>query len=197
MFSPADRAYIRANFLTLEAICRPRDETVEEVARLIDAGRLPKPSYVLDDGAGMYPPDYFRFIDAAGGFERLEEEFRARYELACVQQRRFPDDCEDDWRAYLEGVFGVCLREVTPENIVRKATLVSSLCELLVLARPRSRDWQVLVRQWVEELDALERDFSPDYDRSARFERPPTRDLLVAVARHRHATVFSDAPAAA
>jgi hypothetical protein len=36
----------------------------------------------------------------------------------------------------MDGVYGVCLQDVTPETIARKAKLVSSISELLMLARP-------------------------------------------------------------
>jgi hypothetical protein len=39
-------------------------------------------------------------------------------------------------------------------------------------------------------FDALEREFSPDYDRT-RFEQLPTRDRLVAAARDRYSDVFA------
>jgi hypothetical protein len=38
--------------------------------------------------------------------------------------------------------FCACLREVTPEAIARKTVLASSLCELLVLARPADPEWR-------------------------------------------------------
>jgi hypothetical protein len=37
----------------------------------IDDGLLPRPSYVLDDGTEMFPRDYFRLADEAGGIEPL------------------------------------------------------------------------------------------------------------------------------
>ncbi|TML50828.1 MAG: hypothetical protein E6G21_08865 [Actinobacteria bacterium] len=81
---------------------------------------------------------------------------------------------------------------MTPEAIVRKAGLVSSLCELLVLERPADPEWRERLRTEVDELAELEREFSPDYDRSEeRFGRKPTRDLIVAAARERYPDVFS------
>ena len=86
---------------------------------------------------------------------------------------------------------------MTPETIVRKARLVSSLCELLVLARPADPEWRERLRAEVDELDQLEREFSPDYDRNEeRFGCKPTRDLLIAAARERYADVFTPEPAA-
>ena len=94
---------------------------------------------------------------------------------------------------YLGGIWGICLRDVVPETIVRKNALVSSLCELLVLARPREADWRQALQEQVDELDALEREFAPDYDRSDQMDRPPTRDLIIKAARERYPEVFAAA----
>lgn len=182
VFTEADLDYLAANYRTLEELCAGREESSAEVQALIAERRLPQPSYVLPDGTGMFPADYFRLVDDAGGVEGLREHFAARRRGA---------DLDGDWEAYLDGIWGVCLREVTPEAIVRKNELVSSLCELLVLARPRDPEWCRELREQVEELDALEREFAPDYDRGERFGRPPTRDLIVNAARERHAGVFA------
>jgi hypothetical protein len=53
---------------------------------------------------------------------------------------------------------------VTPETIARKTKLVTSLCELLVLAKPRDPDWRERLRREVDDLDGLEREFAPDYE---------------------------------
>jgi hypothetical protein len=185
-FTAADLAYIRANYRTLDELCAGRPEAPAGVRRLIDGGLLPRPSYVLDDRTEMFPADYFRLVDEAGGPAALRAQFEERL------RRAGGDDVESDWQAYLAGIYGVCLREVTPETIARKAKLVSSLCELLVLARPEDPQWRERLRAEVDELDELEREFAPDYDRSEeRFGRKPTRDLIVAAARERFPNVFS------
>ncbi|HYX88374.1 MAG TPA: hypothetical protein VE753_03305, partial [Gaiellaceae bacterium] len=66
-YTAADLEYLRANYLTLEQLCAERPESPEEVRALVADGRLPKPSYVLDDGTELFPADYFRFVDEAGG----------------------------------------------------------------------------------------------------------------------------------
>ncbi len=142
-------------------------------------------------GSEMFPSDYFRLVDDAGGPAALRAHFADRLRAAGG------DDLASDWRAYLAGIYGVCLRDVTPEAIVRKARLVTSLCELLVLARPADTEWREQLRAEVDELDELEREFSPDYDRNEeRFGRKPTRDLLIAAARERYPDVFSSELAA-
>jgi Family of unknown function (DUF6058) len=184
-YTDADLAYFSANYLTLEELCADRAESPEDVRRLIAERRLPAPSYVLPDGTGMFPADYFRFVDEAGGPDGLREHFAARHRAANGK------DLDQDWAFYLAGIWGICLCDVVPETIVRKNTLVTSLCELLVLARTREPDWQRALRDQVEELDGLEREFSPDYDRSDQMDRLPTRDLIINAARKRYPELFA------
>jgi hypothetical protein len=186
-YSAADLDYLRANYLTLEEVCADRPDSPEEVRALIAKGRLPKPSYVLDDGTELFPADYFRFVDEAGGPAGLRGRFAERLEAAGGG-----DDLHLHWQTYMDGIYGVCLWHVTPETIARKAKLVSSISELLMLARPAEADWRQRLRDQVEELDALERQFAPDYDRDEeRFGRKPTRDLLIAAARERYPDLFA------
>jgi len=190
MLTDADRIYIGTNYVALEALCADRPETPVEVAALIEARRLPRPSYVLEDGTGMFPADYFRLVDEAGGVEALEGHFAARHRSATSAREAAAKELERDWEWYLDGTWGICLNDVASETIVRKNTLVASVSELLMLPRPGSEDWRVALRQQVEELDALERHFAPDWDRGEAQERPPTRDLLIATARERYPELF-------
>jgi hypothetical protein len=188
----ADVAYLTANYVTLEELCAERTETPEEVEALIRARRLPQPSYVLGDGTGMFPADYFRLVDEAGGVEALEGHFAARHREATFARDAAAKELERDWQWYLDGIWGICLYDVTPETIVRKNTLVWSLCELLLLPRPGSAEWRESLRKQVEELDELEREFAPDWDRGPAEERPPTRDLLIRAARERYPELFAE-----
>jgi len=185
----ADLAYISANYRTLEELCEGRAESPKEVRTLIEQRKLPQPSYMLPDGTGMFPVDYFGLLDDAGGVDNLREHFAERHRAASRGQR--VEGVEQDWEMYLDGTWGICLWEVAPETIVRKNVLVSSLCELLVLARPGEPDWRRTLREQVDELDELERQFAPDYDRSDAVDRPPTRDLIIAAARQRYPEVFA------
>src|SRR5437660_10901338 len=132
----ADLEYISSNYLTLEQLCKERAESPEELRSLIAERKLPHPSYVLPDGTGMFPADYFRLVDDAGGVDGLHEHFAGRHRSAKG------NDLDQDWEMYLDGTWGICLRDVAPETIARKNTLVSSLCELLVLSRPRDPESQ-------------------------------------------------------
>jgi hypothetical protein len=98
---------------------------------------LPEPSYVLDDGTSMFPEDYFRLPDEAGGPARLREHFADRFRAAGGT-----DDVDEEWQGYISGTYGVCLNDVTPETIVRKTQLVDSLTELLAHPRPEDELWR-------------------------------------------------------
>ena len=186
-YTTADLDYLWANYLTLEQVCAERPDSPEEIRALIAKGRLPRPSYVLDDGTELFPADYFRFVDQAGGPGGLRARFAERLEAVGGG-----DDLELHWQTYMDGIYGVCLWDVTPETIARKAKLVSSISELLMLARPAEADWRQRLRDEVGELDALERQFAPDYDRDeGRLGRKPTRDLLIHAARERYPHVFA------
>jgi hypothetical protein len=189
LLTKADIAYITANYRPLEELCDSRAESPDDICALIDERKLPRPSYVLPDGTGMFPADYFRLVDEAGGVDGLREHFTARHHEATLAQHE--DPVERDWQMYLDGTWGVCLRDVIPETIVRKNALVWALCELLTLPRPGEADWRQALREQVDELDELEREFTPDYDRSEQLDRPPTRDLIIAAARERYPELFA------
>src|SRR5439155_1075039 len=90
----ADLAYISSNYLTLEQLCDGRAESPHELRSLIAARRLPEPSYVLPDGTGMFPADYFRLVDEAGGVDGLREHFaepaRAALVVALTEHETLP-----------------------------------------------------------------------------------------------------------
>ena len=177
----ADVAYVRANYVPLEELCAGRRETPREVEALIGQGLLPRPSYVLPSGTAMFPRDYFALLDDAGSPERMRAEFERRYGW---------NELEEDWEGYLSGLYAVCLREVTPETITRKCLLVDRLEALLAAPRPDEREWREELRTHVDALDALERPFSPDYDR-VQFGKPPTRDTLIAAPRARYPEIWA------
>lgn len=177
----ADIAYVRANYLPLEEACAGRSETPDEVRRLVAEAKLPKPSYVLPDGTEMVPADYFELADAG------RQEFARRFLAAGGA----PADLEDEWQGYLSGAYGVCLKEQSPENIVRKDQLVRAIDALLADPEPQDPEWAERLRTSVEELDLLERPFAPDYDH-ARWG-PSSRDRCVTAPRQRFPDVFARA----
>jgi len=172
MLTDADIAYVEREFVPLADVCAAAGHDLGETRARIAARELPSPPY---PGLEHVPADYFDLPDAAS--------FVAEYTGA---------DPEDNLAAYLDGTYFVCLRHPTPATIVRKGELVDELRELLAAPREGDAGWRQALRERVEELDGIERPFSPDYDR-VRFERPPTRDELIAGPRRRWPTVFAAA----
>ena len=189
-FTEADRAYLAAEFCTLDEICSGRSETADEVRRLIAERKLPKPSYVLDDGTEYVPPDYFVLADAGGGVEHVREEYERRYRAALATYGLRFDHAlfERRWNQYLDGISGICMREVTPETIVRKRMLIDEITRLVESPRPDDREWRSAVRRAVDELDSIEKKFAPDYDR-AQFV--PTRDTYIRDVRAAYPDVWA------
>jgi hypothetical protein len=129
----------------------------------------PGPAYIID-GELYVPPDYFEQ-------ERDPVRFRERFIAEAVKLGL--KDAEtlavSAWKHFLTGIYGVCLNSVTPENIARKQSLLQRIETLTAEPRREDARWVAQLRDAVNELDALERPFSPVYDR-IRFGRPPTRD---------------------
>ena len=196
MLTREDVDYITAAFVPLDDLARDRGFEPDDVRADIRARRLPEPSYVLDDGTAMLPPDYFALAEEAGGVERLRDLFVARYAAAAAAEAAPLDSPDVEWESYLSGDYGVCLRKVTPETIVRKSALIAYLESYLAEPKPEDLEWRDNLRAAVDELDALEREFAP-YDR-VRFGGPVSRDRLITGARERYPDVFArtfvDAP---
>jgi hypothetical protein len=162
MLTPADVAYIRSEFVPLDELCRAAGRDPAQVREAIRARLLPAPPY---PGIDHVPADYFDLPDAA--------EFRRTFT---------GPDPEGELAAYLDGTYLVCLRRATVANILRKEALVNLIRRMLEAPSPDDEGWRDRLHARIDELDALERPFSPDYDRT-RFPRPPTRDELIAAPR--------------
>jgi len=179
--TPRDEEYVRAEFVALADLCREKGHEPAYVDALIAAHRLPAPSYVLRDGTPMVPAAFFDLLDEAGGPETVAAVFAHRYAAA---SRTAGDavgsaEVEAEWFAYLSGEYGVCLRDATPEQIVEKGRLTSTIEALLKEPRPTDGAWIDALRESVDRLDRIERPFSPDFDRRRRFGTRVSRDRLI------------------
>src|SRR5215218_3080628 len=119
----------------------------------------------------MVPADYFLLADAG------LEEFTRRFLGAGGD----PAAVDEEWQGYLSGAYGVCLKEQT----------VALIEGLLDSSQPEDAGWRGQLRTSVDELDALERPFAPDYDR-ARWG-PSSRDRCITGSRERFPDVFVEA----
>lgn len=168
-FMPADVEYIEANFRRL--VSRPANK--------------PAPSYALDDGRQFYPSNYFELATD-------EFDFKSRLAAACAREGVAPLDPDETWRTYMDGIYGVCLKRATPENIARKNALLQRIETLTAAPDEANPTWIAALKHAVDALDELERPFSPHYDR-ARFGRPPTRDSHITGVRHKYPKIAEGA----
>lgn len=182
-YTDDDLAYVRAEYATLEQLCADRPEEPAQVRALIDDGRLPRAAYTLPDGTGLFWPDYFDLVDAAGGPDGLPGHFEDRHRAATSALGLADVGPDDDWRGYLSGEFGVCLREVTPEAMVEKAVLIAEIDALVALPATADDGWRRKLRDAVDDLDDLERPFT-DHDRR-RFGTT-SRDTHITAVRMRY-----------
>jgi len=160
---PADVDYVKGEFFTIDQL----------ISQAIEQGTWPGPSYVLPDGTQYFPADYFEQ-------ERNREAFLARFFREC-ERLGVPYTvaiAEDVWREFLSGVYSVCLRTVTPENIAKKIALISSIERLVECPQRENAEWGRQLQRAVDDLDELERPFSPVLDRTA-FDTSPTRDRFI------------------
>jgi hypothetical protein len=195
--TPADVRYITENFVPLDVLRAGRPETPEQLRALIASGHLPQPTYTLDDGTGMFPRDTLGLLDAAGSPEALRAHFAER--LQCMARKHGEAmtnaHLDSEWRSYLSGNYGACLRLLTPENIFCKERLVTRVTEALARPAPEDAAWCERLRADVDALDALEREFAP-WDR-LRFGGPVSRDRLITAPRSRYPHLFAHPPAVA
>jgi Family of unknown function (DUF6058) len=183
--TPADVEYIRANFVPLDELCAAHGQHPDRVRALIAAGMLPAASYELEDGTEMVPADYFELVEEAGGEGALRGLFARRF----LEAGGPDDEVGSEWESYLTGAYGVCLKHVTPENIVRKSALVAEIDGLLAAPQPEDGAWRERLRASVDELDQLERPFAPAYDR-IRWG-PSSRDRCITMPREQYPEAFA------
>ncbi len=159
--SPTDLLYVRAQFLAIE---QARTD-------------LPAPSYYDASGAAYVPRNY---LEQEADRERFLE--RAAAEINLLGATYDPDAMAVEWGAYWNGIYGMCLKDNSPENIVRKNWLIERI-EAMVQAPRSEESWLDELRVMVDELDALERPFC-DFDRTY-FGGSVSRDRCITNVRER------------
>jgi hypothetical protein len=131
----------------------------------------------------MFPADLLGLVRSAGGVDALPAHFARRTELAACLMGVGASTREADWEDYLSGEYGICLRQVTPETLVLKETLVERIGKALETPRPDDPRWRSALAFQVDGLDALIRPFAR-VD-AERFGRPTSRERLVDGPRRR------------
>jgi len=179
----ADLAYVCSAYVPLEALARREQGQRDRLAAWIEAGRLPRPAYLLADGTPMFPPDLLDLVRAAGDIDALPDHFARRTELGARMLGIARDTREADWEDYLSGEYGICLRQLTPETLVLKEMLVERLDRALAAPRPEDLRWRHALAFEIDGLDELVRPFA-SIDR-VRFGRPTSRERLIEAPRRR------------
>jgi hypothetical protein len=179
----ADLRYVLEEFLSLEQLSLREGIDRHRLERWIEEGALPRPAYVLPDGTAMFPADLFALARSAGGVDALPAHFARRTELAASLMGVGANTRESDWEDYLSGEYGICLRQVTPETVVLKETLVERIGKAIETPRPDDPRWRDILAFQIDGLDALIRPFAR-VDR-VRFGRPTSRERLVDGPRRR------------
>lgn len=164
MYTDNDLLYLGAQYRTLDDLCAERAESVHSVRNAIARGLLPHPAYVLPDGTELFTPDFFALLDAADDLDHLRQHFHARYTRAAQAAEGITSTGEQEWAHYVSGIYGACLRDVTPEAMVAKEQLIWRIDTLTANARPEDDSWVAQLREAVDALDSVERPFT-DYDR--------------------------------
>src|SRR5438270_7175061 len=133
---PQDIAYVRENFSTLAGLCQESGADEAAIRHDIALGHRPRGSYRVADGTEFFPRDYFASYAERGAFLRRMRE-AARHEQIALSDA----DIEEEWQSYLTGVYGVCLKQATPENIVRKNALLQRIERLIAEPQPHNTTW--------------------------------------------------------
>jgi hypothetical protein len=181
--SDEDVAYVRAEYVRLEDL-----PEAGGLAPLIGTA-LPVATYRLADGSQWYTRDWARlYVDAGRRPEAIRGLFERRLRAAS-EALRFARDPAEEWDAYLAGLYGACLRDVTPENIVAKERLVARVERHLAEPRPDDDAWAAALRVDVEALDGVTRRFAA-CDR-VRFGKRTSRDRLIDDVRAAYPRIFA------
>ncbi|HEY3803709.1 MAG TPA: DUF6058 family natural product biosynthesis protein [Kofleriaceae bacterium] len=173
--TPDDLAYVRGNYVPFPARGLPGETDWPGTY-------LPRATYRTPDGASWFTRDLWRLHDDAGGIAGVRALFERRV-IAAARMIDHPIDPATEWDAYVAGLYGACLRDVTPEMIVMKEALVARLDRLLAEPRPDDASWRARLLGDVDMLDGILRPFAA-CDR-VRFGRATSRDRLVTDVRRR------------
>ena len=179
-YSEADRQYIRQNYILLTELADRSGYSGEDIKKEIADGNLPQAPYSIN-GEPWVAADYVTLREEAQEQNvAVQQVFGTRYLRARkAWDGKTPDakEIEDEWQGYLGGDYGICLRKVTPENIVAKGHFIAVIHELIRNPRLNDSVWQEELRQSVAKLDALERPFAVgDY---LRFDALSSRALYI------------------
>jgi hypothetical protein len=161
-----------------------RPQSAEERARA-SAGLSPKPAYRLPDGTAMVSAVVDELANTADA-RTLHDRFAERW----LQAGGEPGEVDKELKAWLEGLYSVCLRSPGPELILAKGEIAGAIKALLARPLPEADWWCQTLRHTVAAYETLVLPFaSVDPE---RFGRATSRSLLVDAVRERWPHVFEE-----
>src|SRR5512144_2101868 len=101
--SGGDLAYVRSSYLALGELAHREQVDLEQLVEWVEAGRLPRPAYLLPDGSPVFPADLLALVRSAGDIDGLADHFVRRIDVAARLIGVGANTREADWEDYLSG----------------------------------------------------------------------------------------------
>ncbi|MGK2740363.1 DUF6058 family natural product biosynthesis protein [Tepidicaulis sp. LMO-SS28] len=152
--------YLRQNYMTSEELASRAGITVERLDALVQSECIPPYSHsarlylrtetnisgrkeTIDDEVRYYHPDTVRYIRDA---ERLSLSGHTLTETSALVKERFLHEvaqalgrplieigavAEESWKEFMAGTYGVCLKHMSADNMIKKQRAVHRLNKLL------------------------------------------------------------------
>lgn len=145
-------AYLDENYLTLEALARKSGVPPARIEELIAGKCLPPHSHEAElsiavttaiSGRHAAMPKHIRYyhrtlVALASAANRLAQtkglsaaaaDIRQRFEMEVAKAAGSATDetIKNAWKAWCDGTYGVCLKEVTPGNMIRKVAATQKM----------------------------------------------------------------------
>ncbi len=158
-------AYLEENYLTLEALAQRSDVPPMRIEELISWNCLPPHSHEAEltiavttaiSGRHEAAPKRIRYyhrslvalaIEAdrlaqAKGLNAAATDIRQQFEREVAEAARSATDetIKGAWKAWCDGTYGVCLKEVAPGNMIRKVAATQKMQGLLDKAQSAPLD---------------------------------------------------------
>ena len=206
--SREDDHYIRSRFVSLDWIATRSGVSEAVLAAWQRESLFPQPTYFTEDGKQWYSRAYVDLVRRAVAHETdLKSLFSAEYARALERLRKTaPADyaaeiatssgagsspqeaLESNWKGFLSGEYGVCLRVPWVPCMLRKGRLMRTIEELISEPRTGELEWSRRLHQSVDSLSRLEMPFT-QWDR-IRFGKLVSRDTHIEAVRQRFPGVF-------
>jgi Family of unknown function (DUF6058) len=204
-----DDRYIRTHFVTLEWLAERTRVSCPTLLGWQSQGAFPQATYVTEDGESWYPRAYAPIVrralslrldlrslfweDYRRAFEQLlytnARDYLGELSKSPSPQARADEVIELEWKAWLSGEYGACLRVAWVPSILRRGKLVRTIEELAARPHIAAPGWRRRFRRAVDSLDRLE--MPPGARARIRVGRPLRGDTHSTPVRERFTEPFN------